>query len=109
MDVLKDKQYKNYDKLSRYTSFPTYYHTIDDKYVYGTTSKLKKDISYSLYRVKVNDTWDSIALEAYNNPVYYWIICDYNDVQDPFEEPKLGSYVRIPVLSLIQFEEVFNG
>lgn len=106
MDVLKNKEYKSYNKLSRYTTFPTYYHTVDDKYVYGITSHLLKNTPYSLYRVQRNDTWDSIALEAYNNPVYYWILCDFNDVQDPFDEPKLDSYIKIPVLSSIRFHEV---
>ena len=106
MDILKNKQYKSYRKLSRYTTFPIYYHTLDNKYVYGTTSHLGQDISYTLYKVKNNDTWDSIALEAYNNPVYYWILCDFNEVQDPFREPAPGTYIRIPVLSLIRFNEV---
>lgn len=106
MDVLKNKQYKSYDKLSRYTTFPIYYHTIDNKYVYGTTNHLLKNITYTLYKVKKNDTWDSIALEAYNNPVYYWIICDFNDIQDPFIEPEPDTYVKVPVLSLIRYHEV---
>ena len=106
MDVLKDKKYKSYDKLSRYTIFPYYYHTIDKKYVYGTTSHLNENNLYKLYKVQPNDTWDKIALEAYNNPVYYWIICDFNGIQDPFEEPLVGSYVKIPVLSTIGYRRI---
>lgn len=106
MDVLKNKQYKSYEKLSRYTTFPYYYHTVDGKYIYGTTSQLSKDSDYSLYLVQRGDTWDSIALDAYNNPVYYWVLCDYNEVQDPFTEPVEGTYIRVPVISVIKYDEV---
>ena len=106
MDVLTDKKYKRYDNISRYTTFPTYYHMLDDKYVYGTTSYLIKNIPYSKYKVKRNDTWDSIALDFYNNPVYYWVICDFNNIQDPFDEPEVDSYINIPVISAIKFNEV---
>ena len=71
MDVLINKQYKSYNYISRYSSFPIYYNTLDNRYVYGTTSHLKKDISYTLYKVKARDTIDSIALSFYNNPTYY--------------------------------------
>lgn len=106
MDVLKNKQYKSYKRLSRYTTFPIYYHTVDDKYVYGTTNHLLKNTPYTLYKVKKNDTWDSIALDAYNNPVYYWIICDFNDIQDPFIEPEKDTFIKIPVLSSVRYHEV---
>ena len=74
MDVLKDKQYKNYDRLSRYSSFPIYYNTLDDKYCNGTISYLSDETDYTLYSVKHGDTYDSIALDYYNNPTYLWVI-----------------------------------
>lgn len=106
MNVLKDKKYRSYDKLSRYTTFPYYYHTLDKKYVYGTTSHLDDKTVYKLYKVQLNDTWDKIALDAYNNPVYYWILCDFNGIQDPFKEPEVGMYIKIPVLSTIEFRRL---
>jgi hypothetical protein len=106
MDVLTNKKYKRYDSISRYTTFPIYYNTLDDKYVYGTTSYLIKNIPYSRYRVNRNDTWDSIALEFYGNPVLYWALCDFNNVQDPFIEPEPGTYINIPVISTLRFNEV---
>ena len=71
MDILIDKQYKSYDYISRYTSFPFYYNTEDKKYIYGTTSHLSGDVPYVIYKVKPYDTLDSIALQYYNNPTLY--------------------------------------
>lgn len=56
MDVLKDKQYKDYNYLSRYESFPYYFHSIDRKYIYGTTAQLDQNLSYSIYKVKRGDS-----------------------------------------------------
>lgn len=105
MSILKDKQYRNYDYLSRYTSFPLYYHTLDRKYINGTTAQLSKDCSYILYEVKTSDTLDSIALDYYNNPTFFWIIADFNNIQDPYIKLEIGSKLKIPTLSDIKFEE----
>lgn len=103
MDLLINKQYKPYSYLSRYSSFPFYYHTIDNKYIYGTTSHLNKDIPYTLYKVLKNDTLDSIALYFYNNPTYFWVICDFNDIQDPYIELEEGQLLKIPSLSNVSY------
>lgn len=103
MDILKDKQYKSYDKLSRYSPFPVYYNELDNKYMYGTTNHLNDTTKYGLYQVQTNDTYDLIALKFYNNPTYYWIICDFNRINDPFKTPIPGVYIKIPAISTLEF------
>ena len=103
MDKLINKSYKTYSSFSRYSTFPIYYNTADEKYESGTTSQLDLDTPYQSYEVQKNDTYDSIALNFYNNPIYYWIICDFNRKQDPFEKPKVGEIIKIPVFSSIEF------
>lgn len=105
MDVLINKQLKAYDRLSRYATFPIYYNTLDNKYQYGTTSNLKKNTPYKMYRIQYGDTLDSIALEHYNDPTYYWVICDFNRLRNPFVDLKVGGYLKLPVLSSIEFKE----
>lgn len=104
MDILTNKQYKEYDRLSRYTTIPTYYNTKRKSDVYGTAKHLSDETSYILYVVQDNDSYDSIALTFYNNPTYFWIICDFNRIADPFIEPTPGSILNIPVISEIEFE-----
>lgn len=105
MDVLINKSYKDYDKLSRYANFPYYYHTKDDKYIYGTTSHLKDSTSYRLHTILQNDTLDTLALKYYNNPTYFWIIADFNRIQDPYLPLKVGASIKIPTFSTIEFED----
>ena len=102
---LKDKTYKAYDKLSRYNNFPYYYHPIDNKYIYGTTAYLKDTTPYVVHIVKKNDTLDSLALFYYNNPTYYWIIADFNRIIDPYEPLTVGTQIKIPSFSNIEFLE----
>lgn len=104
MDVLKDKQYRTYDYLSRYSSFPYYYHTEDKKYIYGITSQLNQDLTYILYKVSNGDTLDSIALDYYNNPTFFWIIADFNQIQDPYINLEVGQELKIPTLSEVTFQ-----
>ena len=104
MDILKNKAYKQYDNMSRYAIFPYFYHSRDEKYVYGTTAYLKDTTPYSLYTVKKFDTLDSIAFEFYNNPTLYWVICSFNHIQDPFIELKEGQKLKIPSMSSIEYD-----
>lgn len=103
MEILTNKTYRQYDKISRYSPFPYYYHRIDDKYIYGKVAYLRDDTLYTNYTVKRNDTLDGLALEFYNNPTLYWIICSFNRIQDPFTVLKEGQVIKIPALSNIEF------
>ena len=104
MQVLTNKTYKQYEKLSRYSVTPYYYHTLDNKYIYGTASQLKDDTLYTLYTIQPKDTLDSLALHFYNNPTLYWIICDFNRINDPYINLIPGSQLKIPSLSNIEFK-----
>lgn len=105
MSVLINKQHKSYGYLSRYSSFPFYYNTNDSKYVYGITAQLKQNIPYVLHKIKPHETLDSIALDMYNNPTFFWVIADFNHIQDPYIKLKIGDTLKIPSLSDISFEE----
>lgn len=107
MEVLTDKSYKTYLALSRYAPFPYYYNKQDGKFIYGLTKHLNKDISYILHTLKYDDTLDSLALYYYGRPDYFWIIADFNRINDPFE--RLSSKyktIMIPTLTNVEFEDM---
>ena len=104
MEILTDKAYREYSRISRYSPFPYYYHTVDDKYIYGTTSYLKDTTVYTVHTVKYGETFDTLALDYYNNPTLYWIICSFNRIQDPFTQLEEGSTIKIPSISNIEFD-----
>lgn len=123
MDVLTNRTIKSSDFFSRYNGFAYYYNKLSEKkvkikdsngndvidsytgqpsyqkegkYNMSTSSWLKETDEYEAYTVKEGDTYDSIALSKYNNPTYYWIICDFNRIIDPFIEPKPGDILYLP-------------
>lgn len=108
MDVLTNKTAKTSRYFSRYNGLFYYYNHLDDKYQLETRHWLKEFVDTSKvqsYVVKEKDTWDSIALEFYNNPTYYWIICDYNRIVDPFKLPKKGDVLYLPSINAgLEFE-----
>lgn len=104
MDVLRNKQYKEDNIMSRYTSFPFYYHTLDDRYIVGKDAWLDDTTAYTAHKVKAGDTFDTLALYYYNNPTFYWIICSYNHVSDPYTKLQEGSIIKIPSIASIKFK-----
>ena len=104
MDRAKNKSYKVYDYVSRYTKFPYYYNELDGKYYYGITDQLNKEIKYVVHKVNDYDTLDLLAYSYYGRPDFYWIIADFNDIRDPLMELK-GNYttLKIPTLTEIYY------
>lgn len=105
MQVLTNKQYKSYDRVSRYQIFPFYYNKLDEKYIYGITSHLTtEDTKFVAHKVKDKDTLDSLALYYYGNPTYYWVIADFNRISDPYKPLEKGIVIKIPTFSNISFD-----
>jgi hypothetical protein len=104
MDVLKNKSYKQYETMSRYSPFPYYYHSLDDRFTYGMDAYLKDDTPYQTYYVQRGDTLDSIALKFYNSPTKYWIICSFNRIRNPYITLVEGQAIKVPSISSIEFK-----
>lgn len=107
MDVLIDKQYKSYNYISRYSTFPFYYNTLDDKYIYGILSQLTQDnVQYVLHYLVMTDTLESLADYYYGRPDLYWVIAMYNNIQDSFIDLKEKyDELKIPTLTNITFNK----
>lgn len=106
MDVLTNKSYRSYDYTSRYATFPYYYHSIDKKYTYGITGQLSNSTEYTLHTVTDTDTLDSLAQKYYGRPDLYWIIADYNRIQDSYINLfETYNSICIPSLSSVKFEK----
>ena len=105
MNTLINKSYKDYPSLSRYAKFPYYFNTEDGKYMYGLTGHLvNSGIPYVKHTLTQYDTPDSLALNYYGRPDYFWIILDFNRINDPFIKlSDYYDYIYIPSISDIYF------
>ena len=67
MDILKDKQYKDYSSISRYNNFPFYYHAKDKKYIYDPVNMMRFANGSMLPRIsQVVDSEDKFYVETKN-------------------------------------------
>lgn len=105
MDVLKNKQLKEYDYLSRYSPFYIAYNTKDKKYIYEVTNNLKDNTPFVVHKIQPYDTLDSLSLHYYGRPDYYWIIADFNRIQDPLAKITSLKSIKIPNISSIEYED----
>lgn len=104
MDALINQQWQEYNYTSRYTPFPFYYNTDDEKYIYGITKQLGNDTEYVLHNLVDTDTLDTLALKYYGRPDFFWVIADFNRINDPYI--KLLDYmdsIKIPSISNIYY------
>ena len=100
MNVLKDKSSRTYFYTSRYATLPYYYNTLDKKYMYGISKNLNTNTDYVLHNLVDSDSLDSLALKYYGRPDLFWVIADFNNLNDPYIKlvDKMSS-IRIPALS----------
>ena len=100
MNVLKDKSSKTYLYTSRYATLPYYYNTLDKKYVYGISKNLNTNTDYVLHNLVDSDSLDSLALKYYGRPDLFWVIANFNNLNDPYIKlvDKMSS-IKIPALS----------
>lgn len=104
MDVLKNKTVESKNYISRYSPFWYAYHTLDNKYIYQTTSYINDNISYILVDVNQETTLDYLAFKYYGRPDYFWVIADFNKIQDPFINlSERFTELKIPNIANIEF------
>ncbi len=100
MNVLKGKSSKTYLYTSRYATLPYYYNTLDKKYMYGISKNLNTNTDYVLHNLIDSDSLDSLSLKYYGRPDLFWVIADFNNLNDPYIRlvDKMSS-IKIPALS----------
>lgn len=104
MDTLKNAEYIDYDYNSRYTHVPVYFDTLKNRQIYGIGMNLKQNTSVVSHKVTSRDTLHNLALKYYNNPTYWWIIANFNNIQDAFIRlVDRYSILQIPNITSIEF------
>jgi nucleoid-associated protein YgaU len=41
---------------------------------------------YTTYKIKATDSWTGISFQFYNTIKLWWLICKFNNINNPFEE-----------------------
>jgi len=57
---------------------------------------------FKQYKIGYGDTWPFISFKMYNTPNLWWVILLANKIADPTKLPKNGSYVKVPINSVVK-------
>jgi hypothetical protein len=93
-----------YNKFSRYVAGGTT-ETANGKIEWWDKNQMpsdSSDISYAVEDFYVGRL-DLIASVFYNEPRYWWVIAQYNNILDPFSEITGGRILSIPSKDRLQF------
>ena len=57
---------------------------------------------YSNYEVKPKDTWTNLSYKFFNTYKLWWLLCKFNNIEDPFTELKQGMIIKIPEKEVVR-------
>jgi nucleoid-associated protein YgaU len=106
---MKQNEFLDLPKLSyyRFENFFNIYKDSDNDFNYYNLLRSinifpaeDTDVEES-YVIKYSDTWLSISYNIYNTIELWWIICAYNQIQNPTTMPEPGTVIKILKASYI--------
>lgn len=99
---MKQSEFTDLPKLSffRYENFFNIYKNDDDTKFYNLLNSVNilpaKDSSVEEeYTVKMNDTWLLISYKYYGTIFLWWLVCLYNEIQNPVKNPEIGNKIKL--------------
>ncbi len=48
-----------------------------------------------VYNTTFNDTWHLISYKYYNTMDLWWLVCAYNEIQNPVKMPEPGTQIKL--------------
>jgi hypothetical protein len=99
---MKQNEYTDLPKLSmyRFENFFNVYSDVNDYKFYNILKNISlfpsdnSDVEIP-YIVKYNDTWALISYKQYNTIDLWWLVCSYNQIENPVKMPTLGTQIKI--------------
>lgn len=84
--------------MKEYKQTSRYYHITEDPNIIQT-DLIVMNVPYTLVKVKLEEKNkpELLAQRVYNNPHYWWVICQFNGIQNPDNIP-VGLELKIPTL-----------
>mgnify|MGYP003338992599 CR=1 FL=1 len=99
---MKQNEYKDLPNLSlyRYENFFNIYTDKNDFKFYNILKGInifpsENSEAEDVYYVKPIDTWTYISYKQYNTIDLWWLVCEYNQIQNPVEPPVPGTKLRL--------------
>lgn len=99
---MKQSEFKDLPELSfyRYENFFNIYTEDNGMKFYNLLRSINvfpanDSIAEDEYLVALNDTWMLISYKYYGTIHLWWLVCDYNRIQDPTKIPEPGTKIKL--------------
>lgn len=76
------------------TSDNTYFLNLFRNFTIIDTIK-ENNIFFDIYIAEENDWWDNISYKYYDTERLWWLVCEMNNIVNPFEELVEGQQIKI--------------
>jgi hypothetical protein len=99
---MKQLNFKDLPELSfyRYENFFNIYEDKNDVKFYNLLRSINvfsanDSVAEDEYLVALNDTWLLISYKYYGTIFLWWLVCEYNRVENPTEIPEPGTKIKL--------------
>ena len=88
-------------------NFFTVYQSASGEYFYNILNTINfksdniADYTYEWYTVVLGDTYTYISYKHYNTINLWWLICSFNNIQNPTALPQPGESIKILKVSYV--------
>jgi len=93
LPVLESSRFENLFNVYFDNTVGAYFYNILNTVTFNTTD-LSPSI-YEMYTVIEGDSYQFISFKEYGTINLWWLVCTFNNIQDPTSLPKPGEYLRI--------------
>lgn len=53
------------------------------------------NVYFDIYYAEENDWWDNISYKYYDTERLWWLVCEMNDIVNPFEDIEFGQQIKV--------------
>lgn len=99
---MKQSEFKDLPELSfyRYENFFNIYEDEEQRKFYNLLRSVNiipanDSIAEDEYIVALNDTWINISYKYYGTIYLWWLVCEYNNIEDPTKIPEPGTKIKL--------------
>ena len=84
-------RYENFLNIYKELDGTKFYNILRSINIFGANDSSAED----QYIVNQNDTWYFISYKYYNTIDLWWLVCEYNRIQDATKMPEPGTIIKL--------------
>ena len=92
-------RYENFFNIYTDENDFKFYNLLKSINIFPSENSEAEDIYYTTF----NDTWHLISYKYYNTMDLWWLVCAYNQIQNPIKMPEVGTEIKLLKSNFVSF------